>query len=67
MKWQPSASIKERAVFDIWDRLRRFEPVASYSYKEQQREAELFYLSMQRRGWKFERKQTEGRPVAKEA
>ena len=44
-------SVKKQAIEAIWDRLRRFDPFARYSYKEQMRQAELFYLSMQKRGW----------------
>ena len=51
-------SIKQQAIFAICDRLRRSDPVAGYSYEIQVREAELFYLSMQKRGWAIVPKST---------
>ena len=44
-------SVKRQAIFAIWDRFRRFDSVARLSYKDQMRQAELFYISMQKRGW----------------
>ncbi len=51
-------SPKQQAIEAIHDRMRRFEPEPTgpnwlAQYKEQIHQAELFYLSMQKRGWKI--------------